>query len=39
MDAHFDRSYVAIMIGTLVDRHLMAFDDTLEASLPSLAKR
>jgi D-alanyl-D-alanine carboxypeptidase len=32
------KAFTATLIGTLVDRHLLGFDDTLEASLPALAK-
>lgn len=32
------KAFTATMIGTLVDRHVMSFDDTLEASFPALAK-
>jgi D-alanyl-D-alanine carboxypeptidase len=32
------KAFTSTLIGTLVDRHVMSFDDTLEASLPALAK-
>src|ERR1700722_7047880 len=32
------KAFTATLIGTLVDRQVLAWDDTLEASLPALAK-
>jgi D-alanyl-D-alanine carboxypeptidase len=32
------KAFTATMIGTLVDQHVMSFDDTLEASFPALVK-
>lgn len=32
------KAFTATLIGTLVDRHVMSFEDTLEASFPALAK-
>jgi len=32
------KAFTATLVGTLVDQHVMAFDDTLEVSLPALAK-
>ena len=32
------KAFTAALIGTLVDQHVMGFDDTLEVSLPALAK-
>jgi D-alanyl-D-alanine carboxypeptidase len=32
------KAFTATLIGTLVDRHEMAFEDSLEASFPALAK-
>jgi CubicO group peptidase (beta-lactamase class C family) len=32
------KAFTATLIGTLVDRHTMTFDDTLETSLPMLTK-
>jgi D-alanyl-D-alanine carboxypeptidase len=32
------KAFTATLIGTLVDKHVLTFDDTLEDSLPSLAK-
>jgi CubicO group peptidase (beta-lactamase class C family) len=31
------KAFTATLIGTLVDRHVLSFDDTLERSLPALA--